>query len=60
MATTKESCQLFFYTFLFFFRSMEKIVWDSRKWGQEVLSPANPDLAVILGAMDLISENFYF
>ena len=30
------------------------------KWGREVLFPANPDLADILGDMDFDFENFYF
>ena len=33
---------------------------DGLKWGQEVLFPANPDLADILGDMDFDFENFYF
>ena len=32
---------------------MEKIAWDGPKWGREVLFPANPDLADILGRTDL-------
>ena len=32
---------------------MEKITWDGPKWDREVLFPANPDLADILGDMDL-------
>ena len=31
---------------------MEKIAWDGPKWGREVLFPANPDLADILGDTD--------
>ena len=30
------------------------------KWGREVLFPANPDLADILGDVDFELENFYF
>ena len=30
------------------------------KWGREVLFPANPDLADILGRTDLDFEKFYF
>ena len=30
------------------------------KWGREVLLPANPDLADILGDIDLDFENFNF
>ena len=30
------------------------------KWGWEVLCPANPDLANILGNVDLDFENLYF
>ena len=29
------------------------------KWGREVIFPINPDLAVILGALDLDLERFY-
>ena len=39
---------------------MEKMAWGGPKWGQEVLFPANPDLANILGDMDLDFENFHF
>ena len=39
---------------------MEKIAWDGPKWGREVLFPANPDLADILGDMDLNFESFPF
>ena len=35
---------------------MEKMAWDGPKWGREVLFPANPDLADILGDMDLDFE----
>ena len=37
---------------------MEKIAWDGPKWGREVIFPANPDLADILGRTDL--DIFYF
>ena len=43
-----------------FFRSMEKIAWDGPKWDREGLFPANPDLANILGRMDLDFQNVYF
>ena len=39
---------------------MEKMAWDGPKWDQEVLSPANPDLADILDDMDLDIDNFDF
>ena len=39
---------------------MEKMAWDAPKWGWEFLFPANPDLADILGDMDLDFENLYF
>ena len=39
---------------------MEKIAWDGPKWGREGLFPANPDLADILGDMDLDFENSHF
>ena len=32
---------------------MEKMAWDGPKWGREDLFLANPDLADILGDMDL-------
>ena len=35
------------------------MAWGGPKWGQEVFFPANPDLADILGRMDLNFENFY-
>ena len=38
---------------------MEKMTWDGPKWGQEGLLPANPELADILGDMDLHFENFH-
>ena len=38
---------------------MEKMTWDGRKWGQEDLFQTNPDLADILGRMDLDFENSY-
>ena len=37
---------------------MEKMAWGGPKWGQEDFFPANPDLADILGDMDLDFENF--
>ena len=33
---------------------------DGPKWGREVLFPANPNLADILGRTDLDFENFHF
>ena len=39
---------------------MEKMAWDGPKWGREDFFPTNPDLANILGRMDLDFENFYF
>ena len=33
---------------------------DGPKWGREVLFPANPDLADILGDTDFDFDNFYF
>ena len=46
-------------TFFTFFWSMQKIIPDGPKWGREVLFPANPDLADILGDMDSDFENFH-
>ena len=46
--------------FFGFVRSMEKMAWDGTKWGREGVFPANPDLADILGDMDLDFENFQF
>ena len=39
---------------------MYKIALDGRKWGQEDFSPTNPDLADILGRMDLDFEICFF
>ena len=39
---------------------MGKIAWDGPKWGREAIFQANPDLADILGVMDLDFENFHF
>ena len=39
---------------------MEKMAWDGPKWGQEDFFPTNPDLADILGRMDLDFYNFDF
>ena len=36
------------------------MTWDGPKWGREVLFPANPDLADILGDTDFDFEDFYF
>ena len=36
------------------------MAWDGPKWGREVLFPANPDLADILGDADFDFENSYF
>ena len=33
---------------------------DGPKWGQEDFFPANPDLADMLGRMDLDFDNFYW
>ena len=38
---------------------MENIAWDGPKWGLEVLFLVNPNLADILGDMDLDFENFH-
>ena len=38
---------------------MEKIAWDGPKWGQEVIFPANSDLADILSDMDLDFTDFH-
>ena len=38
---------------------MEKMASDGPKWSQEDLFPTNPDLADILGRMDLNFENLY-
>ena len=45
---------------VFFFRSIEKMALDGPKWGREGLFPANPDLADILGDMDLDFAFFLF
>ena len=37
---------------------MEKMAWDGPKWGQEDFVPTDPDLADILGRMDLEFEMF--
>ena len=34
--------------------------WDGPEWGWEDFVPTNPDLADILGRMDLDFENSYF
>jgi len=47
-------------TFFVFFLVHGKMNWDGPKWGQEVLLPANPDLADILGDMDLDVGNLHF
>ena len=36
------------------------MAWDGPKWGREGLFPANPDLADILGDMDLDLDNSNF
>ena len=51
---------MFVFAFLGFFRSMAEMAWGGPKWRQEVAFPANPDLADILGDMDLDFENFHF
>ena len=38
---------------------MEKMACDGPKWGREFIFLANPDLADILGDMDLDFENFH-
>ena len=38
---------------------MEKMAWDSPKWGQDDFFPTNPDLADILDRTDLDLENFH-
>ena len=38
----------------------KKMGREGPKWGREVLFPANPDLANILGRTDFDFENFYF
>ena len=38
---------------------MDKSAWDGPKWGPRGLFPANPDLADILGNMDLDFDNFH-
>ena len=43
-----------------FFRPTQKIAWEGPKWGRDVLFPANPDLADILGDADFDFENFIF
>ena len=48
------------FAFFGFFRPTQKMGWEGPKWGREVLFPANPDLADILGRMDFDFENFYF
>ena len=39
---------------------MGKMAWDGPKWGQDNFFATNPDLADILGRMDLDFENFHF
>ena len=39
---------------------MQKMTREGPKWGREVLFPANPDLADILGDTDFDFENFHF
>ena len=39
---------------------MEKMASDGPKWSREDFFPTNPDLADILGRMDLVFDNFYF
>ena len=43
--------------FLFFW-SMEKNVWDGPKWGREDVFLTNPELADILGRVDLDFDSF--
>ena len=42
--------------FFVVFRPTQKIAWDGPKWGREVIFPANPDLANILGRTDFDFE----
>ena len=35
------------------------MAWEGPNWGREVLFPANPDLADILGDTDFDFENFH-
>ena len=44
--------------FVAFFRPTQKNAWEGPKWCREILFPANPDLADILGRTDLVFENF--
>ena len=46
--------------FFEFFRPTQKMDPDGPKWGQEDFFPNNPDLADILGDMDLDFKNFDF
>ena len=39
---------------------MVKFARNRMKWGREVFCPTNPDLADILGDMDMEFENFVF
>ena len=55
---TKENRQSFEQFWIF--RSMEKIAWDAPKWGWEGFFRAGPDLADILGDVDVDFENFHF
>ena len=43
-----------------FFRPTQKMGPDGPKWGQDDFFPTNPDLADILGRMDLDFDKFYF
>ena len=45
--------------FFSIFPASQQMAWDGPKWGREVLFPANPDLADILGDTDFDFENFY-
>ena len=46
----KQPCFVFLhFLYLNFVRSIENISWNGMEWGREVLLPANPDLADILG-----------
>ena len=49
-----------FLIFFGFFRPTQKMSPDGPKWGREVIFPANPDLADILGRTGFDFENLYF
>ena len=55
---TRESKQNF--DIFLIFRPTQKMAWGGPKWGQEVLFPANPDLADILGDTGFDFEDLLF